>query len=129
MIREFRDPSRIEGMVDYYLTAYQSVFDFIETMSADKLKINKDVFNSYLAKNEHLGVGVNEEKTKKIVSVLGDDAEAVRSLLIHNLKDSLKFEKSTYKSLFITDIKDLHTEYQTVLANYAALSELIKRYV
>lgn len=128
-IREFRDPTRITGLIDYYLTAYESVFDFIETLSADKLKISKEEYNAYLQKNDFSPLAVNTAKFDPEVRLSETDIEAMRALLIHNFRDSLKFEKSSYKSLFATDVKDLHTEYQFLVSKYAQLSDLMKKYV
>lgn len=128
-IKEFRDPERINGVMDYYLTAYESVFDFIETLNADKLKISKEEFNAYLQNTELPAMAHSNTLSNTDKHLLKADIINISPLLYENFKDNLKFEKSSYKSLFITDIKDLHNEYQTLLKNYMQLSDIIKKYV
>lgn len=127
LTREFRDPQKITGLIDYYLTAYESVFDFIETLSEDQLNINKKLFNKYRGTEDQDN---NDEEDVVPVNrtISEEDVDPIKSLLYHNSTEPMKFENSNFNTLLAADIGDLHSEYQLIIQKYKQLSEIISKY-
>ena len=125
-IRKFRRENEINGMIDYYLTAYESVFDFFEKINFKKLKIEENDYNRFIdEKNKEYLIEVldceisNERNGKELF-------EKLDGIFYKDVKSNLKFEDIGFGSLFVADLQDLFKEYKMVLDNYKKMSRVVK---
>ena len=124
-IRKFRRENEINGMIDYYLTCYESVFDFFEKICWEKLKIEKEDYDSFISEKNREFLIENLEGDRTVV-LEEDLVEGLEGCFYGDLKGGLKFEDVSYNSLFVADLEDLFKEYKVVLENYKKMSNFVK---
>jgi hypothetical protein len=115
----------LSGLTDYYLTAYESVFDFLANLSQKKLKIEDELFKTSIKLNreKYFGILRNEEHKKNIQKQILRSCEGA---LLEAHEPKLKFKSRTYESMLAIEMADFHKEYQMLLAEYRKLSHAIK---
>jgi len=100
-IKSYRSPDRLNGMDDYYFTAFESAIEFIEHLKADKLKIESQEFANYVDENrKKLGLPPQAEVTP------GNDLRNAEKLNVNTVAERFNVEviEKDYNEEIIKDI-------------------------
>lgn len=155
-IRELRSNELLKGFSDYYLTAYESVLDFIERLDISRQKITKEEHENLIApsfknsdfakdqcKDKELVLTKKESSPgevddmglkKKLQFAQMENIENLKAIHLGGLKDYLysnnkhnfKHEGKSTGSLFVDQLEGFFYEYNLVMRNYKKLSERVE---
>jgi hypothetical protein len=125
-MRTFTNINNLSGLSDYYLTAYESVFDFLANLNQKKLRIEDELFKASIKLGRQKFAGIFKEadvreKFKK------ETYDSCKEHLFDLTDGRLKFKDRKFETLLLTDMRDFHHEYQLLLQKYKDLSTAVKR--
>ena len=154
-VRELRATELLKGFADYYLTAYESVLDFIERLDISRLKIskeehedliqpiykeislsksqtsdtvtsNKDIPTTNNVDNLELKKKLDEAQIYNINNIKAIHLSGMKDYLYSNNAKNFKFEGKSKGNLFIDQLDGFFYEYNLVMRNYKKLSERVE---
>ena len=151
--RDYRSPSRLRGMEDYYYTAYHSAVEFIEALDVTKLKIKKDDYDRLYSQqkieyekmlSKDLGKEDSKIKENGVRSSVNPPAETEDSIIndkqiakrINDLRPYAKYESkeakfynSEFMKLTVNDLEELFHEYKKLCNSHQKAAQKIETLV